>query len=227
MMLYRVLARLLSYPDDGVCGALVEMQAVVRRTQALPDSLRTDLEGMIAEMQAGDALSLQEAYVATFDRMRSLSLHLFEHVHGDSRDRGPAMLDLVDLYRRHGLDVTAHELPDYLPLFLEFLSVLPADKAHELLRDAGNILAVLHDRLNRRNSPYRHAFAALVHLARARPVYGDEPIEELDFAELDRSWEEAAVTFGPENNPALGGGAECGVASAIVARMNKTPGMGR
>jgi len=227
MMLYRVLARLLSYPDDSICGALGEMRQIVQVAAALPDNLRGPLDGMIADMQSREPLELQEAYVATFDRMRSLSLHLFEHVHGDSRDRGPAMLDLVDLYRQHGLDVTARELPDYLPLFLEFLSILPAGKAHEQLRDAGKILAALHDRLNRRNSPYRHVFAALLHLAQAKPVAGDEPIEELDFAVLDRAWEEAAVTFGPESNPALAGGQECGVASAMVTRMNQTPGAGR
>lgn len=226
MMLYRVLARLLSYPNDGVLGAFGEMRQIVHAAPGLPAALRANLEGMIGEMQESDPLELQEIYVATFDRMRSLSLHLFEHVHGDSRDRGPAMLDLVDLYRRHGLDVIAHELPDYLPLILEFLSILPSERAHELLRDAGNILATLHDRLNRRNSRFRHVFAVLVHLARAKPVTGDEPIEQLDFAALDRAWEEAAVTFGPESNPALAGGQDCGVASAMVARMNQTPGTG-
>jgi nitrate reductase delta subunit len=227
MMLYRVLARLLSYPDDSVCAAFGEMRQIVQAATALPASLRGPLDGMVADMQAREPLELQEAYVATFDRMRSLSLHLFEHVHGDSRDRGPAMLDLVDLYRQHGLDVTARELPDYLPLFLEFLSILPAGKAHEQLHDAGKILAILHDRLNRRNSPYRHVLATLLHLAQAKPVAGDEPIEQLDFAALDRAWEEAAVTFGPESNPALAGGQECGVASAMVSRMNQTPGAGR
>jgi nitrate reductase delta subunit len=227
MMLYRVLARLLSYPDDSVCGVFEEMRQIARTTPALPAKLRASLDGLIADMQTTEPLALQEAYVATFDRMRSLSLHLFEHVHGDSRDRGPAMLDLVDLYRQHGLDVTARELPDYLPLFLEFLSILPAGRAQELLRDAGKILAVLHDRLNRRKSPYRHVFAALIHLAQAKPVAGDEPIEQLDFVALDRAWEEAAVTFGPESNPAVAGGQECGVASAMVARMNQAPGTGR
>jgi len=227
MMLYRVLARLLSYPSEDVCRAFGEMREILRASGALPNGLRKALDGMVVEMQTREPLQLQETYVATFDRMRSLSLHLFEHVHGDSRDRGPAMLDLVDLYRQHGLDVTAHELPDYLPLFLEFLSVLPAEKAHELLRDAGKILTVLHDRLNRRNSPYRHVFAALLHLAKAKPVEGDEPVEVLDFAAMDRAWEEAAVTFGPESNPALAGGQECGVASAMVARMNLAPGTGR
>jgi nitrate reductase delta subunit len=227
MMLYRVLARLLSYPSEGVCDALGEMRQIVHASNSLPAGPRAALEGMVAEMQASEPLELQEAYVATFDRMRSLSLHLFEHVHGDSRDRGPAMLDLVDLYRQHGLDVTAHELPDYLPLFLEFLSILPAEKAHELLRDASKILTVLHDRLNRRHSPYRHVFAALLHLAKAKPVAGDEPVEVLDFAAMDRAWEEAAVTFGPESNPALAGGQECGVASAMVARMNQAPGKER
>ncbi|MGE0153504.1 MAG: nitrate reductase molybdenum cofactor assembly chaperone [Reyranellaceae bacterium] len=227
MMLYRVLARLLSYPDDGICRALGEMREPVRATSALPANLRASLDGLIADMRAADPLELQEAYVATFDRMRSLSLHLFEHVHGDSRDRGPAMLDLVELYRQHGLDVTARELPDYLPLFLEFLSVLPAEKARQLLRDAGAILAVLHDRLDKRKSPYRHVFAALLHLAQAKAVARDEPVEELDFAALDRAWEEAAVTFGPEGNPALDGGQDCGRASAMVARMNETPGTRR
>ncbi len=218
MNIYRLLACLLVYPDAETQAALPAMRLALVGDRAIPEGLRRDLARALDDLAAADLLDLQERYSGTFDRIRSLSLHLFEHVHGDSRERGPAMLDLVELYRRHGLDVTSGELPDYLPLFLEFLSTIDRKQADGYLADAADILGALHDRLGKRQSPYAAIFALLLHLARAPATpLGEEP-EELNFAALDRAWEETAVAFGPENNPATAGG--CDRAAAIVARMN-------
>jgi nitrate reductase delta subunit len=222
MRTYRVLARLLSYPDEALLAALPELHRALEAEAALPVPRRAALARLIEELGAGDLLDAQERYVGLFDRGRSLSLHLFEHVHGDSRDRGAAMVELVGLYRRHGLDVTARELPDYLPLFLEFLSTLDPAQARPLLADAAHILAAVRDRLQRRASAYAAAFDALVFLAGAEVAPHAEDREPDDsFAALDRAWEEAPVTFGPEGMAdGTQAGQGCSRVAGMLARMN-------
>jgi len=151
---------------------------------------------------------LQERYVELFDRTRSLSLHLFEHVHGESRDRGQAMIDLKNLYEKHGLSFSTSELPDYLPAFLEFLSTRPSAEARQLLGQPAHILAALAERLEKRDAPYAAVFRALEALA--VPAADSEQMDVVpegadadpnDFAALDAQWEEEAVTFGPAAAP--------------------------
>jgi nitrate reductase delta subunit len=166
---------------------------------------------------------VQERYTGLFDRGRSLSLHLFEHVHGDSRDRGPAMIDLIALYRRHGFEPHPRELPDYLPLFTEFLGQIDAGEARGLLRDAAPIVALLKERLEKRASAYAAVPAALLALAEAEQVQSPaQPAgaEDDSLEAIDRAWEETAVTFGPENDPTRSG---CDKAASWVARINATP----
>jgi nitrate reductase delta subunit len=122
----KVLSALLSYPSAELQAAVPEMRAAVNAERALPQRNRDRLGRLLEEIATGDLYDLQERYVLLFDRTRSLSLHLFEHVHGESRDRGQAMVDLKALYERHGLYMSSSELPDHLPLFLEFLSAIPA-----------------------------------------------------------------------------------------------------
>jgi len=175
----------------------------------------------LAQTFADDLFAAQEAYVAGFDRVRSLSLHLFEHVHGESRDRGQAMIDLIDLYAAKGLYPPANELPDYLPMFLEYLSHTQAGEAHESLRDIAHILEALARRLKDRQSPYMAVFDSLLTLAGQRPVTGNHtliggqaadpaPSKEMDadFDEIDRLWEDPMVDFlGAKAPPS---GAACG-----------------
>jgi nitrate reductase delta subunit len=222
MRTYRVLSRLLSYPDEALTAALPDLEGVVASEAVLPPPQRAALGRLIDELGAGDLLHAQERYVGLFDRSRSLSLHLFEHVHGDSRDRGAAMVELIALYRRHGLDVSARELPDYLPLFLEFLSVLDPAQARPLLADAAHVLAAIRDRLERRASTYAAAFDALVFLAGAEGAPQAEDGDPDDsFDALDRAWEEAPVTFGPEGmGDRQQAGEGCSRVAGILARMN-------
>ena len=128
-------------------------------------------------------IPLQENYVATFDRNPKHSLHLFEHIHGESRDRGPAMVDLFEEYRKHGFDVTADELPDYIPLFLEFLGQDPAEEAERLLGDAIHVLAMIGDKLDANGSPYAHVFNGAAHAdhGRAAPL-AEPPVRDMDEA---------------------------------------------
>ena len=165
----------------------------------VPAPHRAAIDGLLTELAGRDIYELQERYFALFDRSRTLSLHLFEHVHGESRDRGQAMADLIALYRGHGFEPTASELPDFLPLFLEFLSLLPGHEAQALLAEPAGILQALAERLVTRKSAYAAVFAALATLANAPAIdLPDTSAEDPDdLVALDAAWEEAAVHFGP------------------------------
>src|SRR5262249_21347796 len=140
---------------------------------------RMSLSGLLTDLTTHDIYDLQERYVALFDRGRATSLHLFEHVHGESRDRGQAMADLLALYGEHGLEFAANELPDYLPLFLEFLSLLPRAEARSLLAEPAAILRALADRLARRDAGYAAVLGVLAELAQA-PAIGASAIPDED-----------------------------------------------
>jgi nitrate reductase delta subunit len=196
---WRALAALLSYPTEELQAATGEIAAVLADEGVVPEADRRAIGALLNQFAVADIYDLQERYVALFDRSRALSLHLFEHVHGESRDRGQAMADLLSLYSRHGLGVTADELPDFLPLFLEFLSLLPIEEARELLAEPAGILGALADRLAERQSGYAAVMGALARLAGAPAVAAsDIPDEDPDdLVALDAAWEEAVVQFGP------------------------------
>ncbi len=182
---------------------------------------------MIDELAGGDLYDLQERYVLLFDRTRSLSLHLFEHVHGESRDRGQAMIDLQNLYAEHGLAVTGGELPDFLPLFLEYLAMRPPREACELLSQPGHILSALAERLRKRDSAYAAVFRALVALAATKPnkdvvaTLLEEPDPAADdLAALDEAWEDQPVQFGPSAS-----NCKDGLIARVRAGQRPAPGM--
>ncbi|MCC7048995.1 MAG: nitrate reductase molybdenum cofactor assembly chaperone [Alphaproteobacteria bacterium] len=218
----KALAALLAYPERPLIDALPEIEDAVRLDRDLPVPVRGSLAGLIADLYGNDLIDAQERYVALFDRSRSLSLHLFEHVHGDSRERGPAMVDLLKLYNSHGLDIAEGELPDYLPTYLEYAAQLDRPAGVAALADVAHILAPIRDRLKKHQSPYAAVFDAALAMSGAAVVPyaadGDAEAVDDDFAALDRAWEEAAVTFGPENEPGKSG--DCGRAQDILRRMN-------
>jgi len=204
---FKALSALLSYPTAELQQATAELAAALDADGLVTGHGRTGLQRLIDDIAAGDLYDLQERYTLLFDRTRSLSLHLFEHVHGESRDRGQAMIDLKAMYEQAGLDIDAAELPDFLPLFLEYLSVLPTNEACATLGQPAHILAALAERLRKRNSPYEAVFRALGLLAAAKPrpedvaVLMQEPDPDpLDLKALDAAWEDEPVTFGPGAN---------------------------
>jgi nitrate reductase molybdenum cofactor assembly chaperone NarJ/NarW len=218
MKTYKVLSLLLSYPEAELLAHGEELAAALEAEALLPAQTRRALARFIAELTRLDLLAAQERYVALFDRNRSLSLHLYEHVHGESRDRGQAMVRLAELYRFHGLAIGAAELPDYLPLFLEFLSLLPPAVAVSLLGEAVHVVAALSESLAGRASPYAAVMGAVEALAgkpaerrQVEEVLAVLPPEADSLETLDRQWEEEAVRFaaaeGPGRSPA---GAACG-----------------
>jgi nitrate reductase delta subunit len=224
----KVLAALLVYPEQELIEDLDEMAAILEAEGALAKAERRALAALMTDLRVADLMDAQARYVALFDHSRSLSLHLYEHSHGDSRDRGQAMVDLLNHYRAHGLEPGDSELPDFLPRFLEFLSMRPAVEARAMLGQAVWVPALLRARLEQRGSPYAAVFRALEALA---PQRADEAaIRETVGAEvpdntpeaLDRAWEEAPVTF--RDDPSAGAG--CTAASAMVARFAPRPGAG-
>lgn len=201
MKTLRVCAALLAYPEPELLSAVPELAGVIDGEKLLRRAERAAVKDLIEELRREPLTASQERYVALFDRSRALSLHLFEHVHGESRDRGQAMVDLATMYLSRGLSVGGHELPDYLPAFLEFASILPASESRGLLGEVADILRSLGERLAARGSRYCAVFAALLALAgerglavaramQAQPDDGDTP------AEIDRSWMEQPVSFG-------------------------------
>jgi len=229
---YKVLSVLLSYPTDALQKAAPEFSAVLESEGLLPPAARQALQVLIDEMAEKDLFDLQERYVLLFDRSRSLSLHMFEHIHGESRDRGQAMVDLLAMYDRHGFTVTARELPDYLPMFLEFLSLLPEGEAAELLGEPLHVIEALHQRLLKRESPYAAAFAAMKALAGGdvdEKIVAEllqEPEDDPeDLEALDRIWEEEAVTFGPAGPGGADGQAGCPLAENLVRRFAPEDGI--
>ena len=152
---FKVLSALLSYPTPEMKAAAPEMRAVLDSEGLLPDKQRASVERLIGEIETRDIYDLQERYVLLFDRTRSLSLHLFEHVYGESRDRGSAMVDLAQAYEQHGLMIAANELPDFLPLFLEFLSALPPEEARNWLGQTVHIIGAFPPAAAQAEKPLR------------------------------------------------------------------------
>jgi nitrate reductase delta subunit len=200
----KALSVLLTYPTIELQHAAGEISEAIDAGQMIPARVRNQLHTLLTEIAAGDLYDLQERYVLLFDRTRSLSLHLFEHVHGESRDRGQAMIDLKSQYEQHNLFMGAAELPDFVPLFLEYLSLLPAQEACDTLGQPAHIFAAMAERLRKRQSAYEAVFRALVALAAAKPK--DDEVSALlqlpdpdatDLAALDAAWEDEPVNFGP------------------------------
>ncbi len=199
----KVLSLLLTYPSAELLSGLPELKTALEEDAALDDRELKLVTRLIDDIGRLDLYDAQERYVFLFDRTRTLSLHLFEHVHGESRDRGQAMVDLMGMYEADGFEIDAKELPDFLPMFLEYLSNKPAAEARELLGQTAHIITALKQRLRKRESVYVNAFVALESIARGKP--DAKLVRELlavpehdpnDLEALDRIWEEEAVTFG-------------------------------
>jgi nitrate reductase delta subunit len=178
----RALAALLSYPTPELRAALPEIASALREERSLSRARLAEVEALIRQLGRMDRYEAEARYVDTFDRARATSLHLFEHVHGDSRERGPALVDLGATYARAGLDLAGRELPDYLPAVLEFASTQPDRVAREFLGEIAHILNALFSALGSRRSPYASLAAAVLELAGRRaervPVAAELPLDE-------------------------------------------------
>lgn len=199
----RALALLLHYPDPAVQAHSEEIADALAVRAEFSVADRVQIERFIRRLRTADLLHLQATYVETFDRSKRVSLYLFEHVHGESRARGQAMVELRMAYREKGMEMSANELPDYLPVFLEFCSQLSDEEASTWLEEISHILQEIHVRLDQRQSRYALPFRLLLRLiqvdalpARLVDTLAHERRDDTR-AEIDRAWNEAPVTFGP------------------------------
>ena len=188
----RVMAALLDYPHAETRGYLPEMREILRSEGALSAARQAELDALIESLAGADPLETEANYVQLFDRGRATSLHLFEHVHGDSRDRGPAMIDLAQTYEKAGLYLAPGELPDYLPAVLEFVSTQPPREASAFLGEMAHIFNVLFSALQQRASPYASVLGALLELAGEKALSVKLAAEQT----LDESWVEPPVFDG-------------------------------
>ncbi|MBI1395295.1 MAG: nitrate reductase molybdenum cofactor assembly chaperone [Betaproteobacteria bacterium] len=208
MMTLKVLAALLTYPTEKLVAALPDLHAVIADEAMLRTQERRGLRAFMQALGEEDIFDLQERYVDTFDRGRATSLHLFEHVHGESRDRGQAMVDLAQVYESAGYHLRGGELPDFLPAMLEFASERPEADARAMLHECAHILAAVGHALDIRRSPYLAVFEALLGWLglRSAAFEAGQDAPEADEPSLDELWAEA---------PAFPGGtASCSAAAS-------------
>jgi nitrate reductase delta subunit len=191
MLIFKALSALLSYPMAEMRAALPEIAEVIRASRFVAERERSGLLDLIEELGRDDLLTVEERYVDLFDRGRALSLHLFEHLHGDSRDRGKAMIDLKELYAKAGFELSARELPDFLPVVLEYLSQRPIEEAAELLADCSAILASIGRSLIARQSRYASVLQALLVIAGEQPIDAAKiPPVQIVRESIDQEWAE-------------------------------------
>lgn len=199
----KIVSLLLSYPTRDLLDAGPELRDALDADTIAGLREKAWLGALIDDLCGRDLYDAEERYVLLFDRTRTLSLHLFEHVHGESRDRGQAMVDLATMYEAQGFEVDARELPDYLPLFLEYLSTQSPEEVLNLLGQTLHIIAALRARLQKRGSIYANALLVIEAIAGIEANAG--AVEEIlnvpeddpaDLKALDAIWEDEAVTFG-------------------------------
>lgn len=191
MLVFKAFSALLSYPSEEMRRALPEIAAAISAAPLLAARERRELLELIDQLGRGDLLAAEERYVDLFDRGRALSLHLFEHLHGESRDRGKAMVELKQLYERAGFELSARELPDYLPVLLEYLSYCDRAEAQAMLSDCAHILAAIGRSLIARRSRYAAVLQALLVIAgEARIDAAKVPPVREQIERLDRDWRE-------------------------------------
>ena len=202
MMELKVIARLMDYPTAEVQRHVGELKQILLDCDLFDFRLKARMVHWLTEFEVSELMDLQETYGGLFDRGRATSLLLFEHVHGESRDRGQAMVDLMDLYQSNGFEIDARELPDYIPMYIEYLAQRPREEAENGILDVAHILALIGARLEDRGSDYGLLFRAMLELCQA-DITVDEFLKQASKEErddsleaLDKIWEEEAVTFG-------------------------------
>lgn len=198
-MSLRALAWLLRYPDDALRDSLPSIGSALREEGSLKADRLQEIDALVIALSMRDSFAAESAYIDLFDRGRRAALHLFEHVHGDSRDRGPAMIDLLQTYAAAGLNPTDNELPDYLPMVLEYASTQPTAEARAFLREFTHILraifSVLLDKKNAFGNGYASVIAAVIELAGERA----ERVQIAPETPIDEAWEEPEAFGGCSN----------------------------
>lgn len=226
MLTFKLLGMLLSYPSEGLQEHMGEIKEAISGEGLIPMKLQRPLFDFMDDLARRNLMRVQEDYVALFDRGRAHSLYLFEHIHGESRDRGQAMVDLTDHYKAHGVTLSATELPDYLPLFLEFLTQIDFKEAQELLGETIHIIAGIGAKLKTKKSDYHQVFRALEALTNVKvdekfleQAVSEAKAEDSSLEALDREWEDAPAFDGT-------GDASCNTCPSATRHPLNTPQAG-
>lgn len=205
------MALLLDYPGESLQAHIAVIRGALEAEPRLSSRACALLDPLLRNFEQKPLLELQATYSDLFDSSRTLSLHFFEHIHGESRERGQAMIDLGEQYIEHGCFMRHDELPDYIPIFLEFVSCLSTEEARDWLSQPAHVFAALAQRLDERQSAYAGVFHLLLHLAGEKP--DPQSVRELlaqsrqaQEASVEDDWEEEPVTFvAPRQKTPAGG----------------------
>ena len=213
---YKILSLLLSYPNDELQKFLPQVDKDLKEESLLQENEITEIAKFCKRFNELDLTNWQGEYVQLFDYSRSVSLHIFEHIKGDSRDRGQAMVNLMEFYKEKGMHLTSKELPDYIPAFLEFLSTQSITKSSELLGETVNIMDKINEALNENENPYSSIFKAIISLSAKKPnkEITKEMIKNEKPLDLDAEYEEEPVTLG-------GGTPSCSSQTSACKPINK------
>jgi len=183
---YKLCSLLLQYPDDELLGAAGELRDAVR---GLPHGRASEALGDFLDWWTGcDPLALAEHYVQSFDLDKRSGLYLTFYAKGDKRERGMALVRLKQMYRACGLPLEGTELPDYLPVMLEFAAAAPAGRGDLVLREHRPALELVRLSLHERQDPYARVLDAVcitlgeatsADLASVSRLIGEGPPQEL------------------------------------------------
>jgi nitrate reductase delta subunit len=198
---YRILSLLMTYPNEEIYAFLPQVKATLEEEDVLNAKVISGIDTFVDFFSRRPLTFWQEFYVQLFDYSRSVSLYLFEHVHGDSKDRGQAMVDLIELYKENGLQISQSELPDFLPVFLEFLALQTSSKASEYLTEIIDIVGFIHRKLEEKNNPYQYLLAAIITLSAKQPAEAriQQMVTNMPEISIDEAYEEKPVTFASDN----------------------------
>lgn len=195
---YKILSTFLSYPSINLKKNIMSTLILLNKENIIIKDNLLLLKNFINFVQDNNLIYLQEYYVSIFDRKKDFSLYIFEHIHGDSRERGMAMIDLINLYKKSNFTIAeTNELPDYIPLFLEYLSLIDKNTSIQLISEIVNILTILEKKLEHINSNYHIIFKILKDMSNIK--YNNNLIDTLLFNfknnntnnnNLDKDWEE-------------------------------------
>ena len=231
MKTFKLLGLLLTYPEGTIYSASDELLQTLRSESLLPEKFIKKIEIFLTTQKARDLIAVQEDYVETFDRGRAHCLHLFEHIHGESRDRGQAMVDLSETYAAKGLHIDSSELPDYLPLFMEYLSRCELQDATELLGEAIDVIAVIGAKLKKRKSPYADIFTSIEALSvvkadteKIKTALREAHKDPETLEELDKQWKEAEAFTGNPLSDVAADSNTCNAFPNTMEALNKIAG---
>ena len=231
MKTFKLLGLLLTYPEGTVYSESNELLQTLRSEALLPEKFIKKIEIFLTTQKAQDLMAVQEDYVETFDRGRAHCLHLFEHIHGESRDRGQAMVDLSETYAAKGLHIDSSELPDYLPLFMEYLSRCELQDATELLGEAIDVIAVIGAKLKKRKSPYADIFTSIEALSvvkadteKIKTALREAHKDPETLEELDKQWKEAEAFTGNPLSDVAADSNTCNAFPNTMEALNKIAG---